>query len=46
MEAPKEFKKIKVVRNWTNGFAQDCYELEDGAKLYISYNRDEVRIEK
>ena len=41
-----EFKKVKVIRHWSNGFAQDCYELEDGTTLYISYHRDEIIIEK
>lgn len=46
MKDIKEVKTIKVVRNWSNAFAQDCYELEDGTTLYISYSRDEIRVEK
>ena len=37
---------IKIKKHYTNGFAQSVYELENGAKLYISYNGDELRVEE
>ena len=37
---------IKIKKHYTNGFAQTVYELENGAKLYISYNGDELRVEE
>lgn len=37
---------IKINKHYTNGFAQSVYELENGAKLYISYNGDELRLEE
>lgn len=37
---------IKIKKYYTNGFAQTVYELENGAKLYISYNGDELRVEE
>lgn len=37
---------IKIKKHYTNGFAQTVYELENGAKLYISYNGDELRLEE
>ena len=37
---------IKINKHYTNGFAQTVYELENGAKLYISYNGDELRVEE
>ena len=37
---------IKIEKYYTNGFAQTVYELENGAKLYISYNGDELRMEE
>lgn len=37
--------KAKVKRNWFNSFAENCYELEDGTEIYISYSNDEIRIE-
>lgn len=46
MKNIQELKTVKVIRNWSNAFAQDCYELEDGTTLYISYHKDEIRIEK
>lgn len=42
----KKHKTIKVIRNWSNGFAENCYELEDGTTIYISYNNDEITFEK
>ena len=36
----------KIKKYYTNGFAQTVYELENGAKLYISYNGDELRVEE
>lgn len=42
----KEYKSHKVVRSWYNAFAQHCYELEDGTKIYIDYNDEELTIEK
>lgn len=39
-------KQYKVVANFTNGFAQNVLELEDGTLIFISYGGDEVRIEK
>lgn len=37
---------IKIKKYYTNGFAQTVYELENGAKLYISYNGNELRVEE
>lgn len=39
-------KTLKVTRHWFNGFAQNCYQLEDGTTLFISYNNDNVTIEQ
>lgn len=41
-----ERKTYKVVRSWFNSFAQNCYELEDGTKIYIDYGGEELTIEK
>lgn len=41
-----ERKTYKVVRSWFNSFAQNCYELEDGTKIYIDYGEEELTIEK
>lgn len=37
---------IKIKKYYTNGFAQTVYELENGVKLFISYNGDELRVEE
>lgn len=37
-------KTLKVVANFTNGFAQNVLELEDGTVLFISYSGDQVTI--
>ena len=37
---------IKINKHYTNGFAQTVCELENGVKLSISYNGDELRIEE
>ncbi len=37
---------IKINEHYTNGFAQTVYELENGAKLYINYSGDEIRVEE
>lgn len=42
----KEHKTYKVVRSWFNQFAQNCYELEDGTRIYIDYGGEEITIEK
>ena len=34
----------KVVANFTNGFAQNVLELEDGTLILISYSGTEVQI--
>lgn len=36
----------KVVANFTNGFAQNVIELDDGTALYISYDGTEVEVLK
>jgi hypothetical protein len=36
----------KVVANFTNGFAQNVIELDDGTVLYISYSGDSVEVVK
>lgn len=42
---PKNIKTQKVIRNFTNYFAQNVYELEDGTTIYIDYSNDIVNIE-
>lgn len=37
---------IKIKKYYTNGFAETVYELENGTKLFISYNGDELRVEE
>lgn len=37
-------KTVKVVKNFTNGFAQHVMWLDDGTQLYIDYNETEVEI--
>lgn len=39
-------QSYKVVRSWFNSFAQNCYELEDGTRIYIDYGGDRVEIIK
>lgn len=39
-------KTLKVVANFTNGFAQNVIELEDGTVLFISYSGDEVKVQQ
>lgn len=41
----KNIKTQKVIRNFTNYFAQNVYELEDGTAIYIDYSNDIVNIE-
>ena len=41
----KDYKTNKVVKNYTNYFAQEVFELDNGTKIYISYDRDVVSIE-
>lgn len=41
----KNIKTQKVIRNFTNYFAQNVYELEDGTTIYIDYSNDIVNIE-
>lgn len=36
----------KVVANFTNGFAQNVIELDDGTVLYINYGGTEVEVVK
>lgn len=36
----------KVIANFTNGFAQNVIELEDGTVLFISYDGSEVTMKK
>jgi len=38
-------ERQKIIKSFTNGFAQQVYELEDGTKLYINYSQDEIEIE-
>lgn len=35
----------KVAKSFTNAFAENVYELENGIKIYISYGGDIVNIE-
>lgn len=42
---PKNIKTQKVIRNFTNYFAQNVYELEDGTTIYIDYSNRFVNIE-
>lgn len=37
-------KELKVVANFTNGFAEHALELSDGTLIFISYHGDRVRI--
>lgn len=37
-------KELKVIAHFSNGFAEDTYELSDGTLIYISYHSDRVRI--
>lgn len=37
-------KVLKIVRSFTNGFAQQVYELEDGTMLFIDYHETKVEI--
>jgi hypothetical protein len=39
-------KTLAVVANFTNGFAQNVIELEDGTVLYINYSGTEVTIQQ
>ena len=35
----------KVKRSWTNSFAQNCFELEDGTTIYIDYDQENITVE-
>jgi hypothetical protein len=37
-------KTLKVVKSFTNGFAQQVLWLEDGTQLYISFDDTEVEV--
>lgn len=37
-------KELKVVANFTNGFAEHVLELSDGTLIFISYSQDRVQI--
>lgn len=39
-------KTLNVVANFTNGFAQNVIELEDGTVLYINYSGTEVTVQQ
>ena len=39
-------KTLAVVANFTNGFAQNVIELEDGTVLFISYSGDQVKVQQ
>lgn len=39
-------KTLAVVANFTNGFAQNVIELEDGTVLFINYSGTEVTIKQ
>lgn len=41
-----ERKTLKVVNSFTNGFAQNVIELEDGTMLMINYGQTEVEVLK
>ena len=38
-------EKYKVKRSWFNSFAQNCFELEDGTRIYIDYDQENLTIE-
>lgn len=38
-------KEYKVTRSWFNSFAQNCFELEDGTRIYIDYDQENLVIE-
>lgn len=40
----REVTNFKVVRTWTNGFAQTCYQLENGTVLAFGYSGDELQV--
>lgn len=42
---PKNIITQKVKKSFTNAFAENVYELENGIKIYISYGNDIVNIE-
>jgi hypothetical protein len=37
-------KMVKIVKSFTNGFAQHVYELADGTMLFIDFNETEIEI--
>lgn len=41
----ENIKTNKVVKNYTNYFAQEVFELDNGTKIYINYDRDIVSVE-
>lgn len=43
METQETFK---VVRHWYNGFAQNCYQLDNGTIIYIDYDDKNLQIKK
>jgi len=38
-------KSVKIVKTFTNGFAQKVYILEDGTYLFVDYPETEITIE-
>ena len=36
--------KLRITESFTNGFAQKCLKLENGAQIFISYDEDEIEI--
>lgn len=41
----KDIKTNKVIKNYTNYFAQEVFELDNGTKIYIHYGRDVISVE-
>lgn len=46
MKKVTSHEKYKIKRTWFNSFGQYCYELENGATIYINYDGDSLVIEK
>ena len=42
----KKAQEFRTIRDWTNTFAEDAYELENGNKIFISPFKDSIRFEE
>ena len=40
-----EVQSLAIKDAYTNGFAQQVYELEDGTTIYVSYHQDRIQIQ-